>query len=103
LQFEQVLRNDTANVIQVFGQSTHNRTACAPALFGAQRGCTEIMERAQDGFETRLLDGKTLDAANDPVIAGAHPHRGWDPFEIWRTRVRSMRLKHPREGKDSQD
>ncbi len=66
------------------------------------RGCKEIMERAQDGFETtRLLDGKALDAANDPVIAGARPHQGWDPFEIWRTRVRSMRLLVPRDGKDA--
>jgi hypothetical protein len=47
-----------------------------------------------------LLDGKTLDAANDPVNDDARPHTGWDPFEIWRTRVRSMRLKHPRDGKD---
>lgn len=61
------------------------------------------MERAPDGFETRLLDGKTLDAANDPVIAGTRPHKGWDPFEIWRTRVRSMRLLAPRDGKDATD
>ena len=62
------------------------------------------MDRAQDGFETtRLLDGKTLDAANDPEIAGARPHKGWDPFEIWRTRVRSRRLLAPREGKGTRD
>jgi hypothetical protein len=62
------------------------------------------MDRAQDGFETtRLLDGKTLDAANDPEITGARPHKGWDPFEIWRTRVRSMRRLPPREGKDTGD
>ncbi len=61
------------------------------------------MERAQDGFETRLLEGKPLDAANDPVIAGPRPASGWDPFEIWRTRVRGLRLRLPREGKDSTD
>jgi len=61
------------------------------------------MERAQDGFETRRLDGDTLDAANDPVIAGARAHKGWDPFEIWRTRVRSMRRQAPRDGKSVKD
>lgn len=50
-----------------------------------------------------MLDGKTLDAANDPVIAGTRPHKGWDPFEIWRTRVRSMRRLAPRDGKDATD
>ena len=59
-----------------------------------------IMERAPDGFETRLLDGKPLDAANDPVIAGARPATGWDPFEIWRTRVSGLRSHLPGEGKD---
>ncbi len=62
------------------------------------RGC---MERAEDGLETRLLEGKSLDAANDPVIAGQRPSSGWDPFEIWRTRVKAMRLRLPREGKDT--
>ena len=58
------------------------------------------MERAQDGIELRLLDGKALDAANDPVIDGARPVIGWDPFEIWRTRVRDQQLDLPVEGKD---
>lgn len=61
------------------------------------------MERLPEGFETRLLDGKPLDAANDPVIAGARPATGWDPFEIWRTRVRGLRRLLPREGKDTTD
>jgi len=61
------------------------------------------MERAQDGIELRLLDGKSLDAANDPVIDGRAPPSGWDPFEIWRTRVRGQALGHPTEGKDSID
>ena len=59
------------------------------------------MERAQDGIELKLLDGKVLDAANDPVIDGARPVAGWDPFEIWRTRVRDQQLNLPTEGKDS--
>lgn len=58
------------------------------------------MERAQDGFDTSLLEGKGLDAANDPVIGGSRPRKGWDPFEIWRTRVRAMRRTLPRDGKE---
>ena len=69
----------------------------------AIRDATGIMERAPDGFETRLLDGKSLNAANDPVIAGTRPATGWDPFEIWRTRVRGLRRNPPREGKDKSD
>lgn len=61
------------------------------------------MARAQDGFETIRLEGKTLDAANDPTIGGSRPRKGWDPFEIWRTRVREGRRQHPREGKDARD
>jgi hypothetical protein len=61
------------------------------------------MERTPEGFETHLLEEKPLDAANDPVIAGARPATGWDPFEIWRTRVRRLRRQLPREGKDTTD
>lgn len=61
------------------------------------------MERAPEGFATRLLDGRSLDAANDPVIAGTPPPAGWDPVEIWRTRVRDARPNLPREGKDTTD
>ena len=68
-----------------------------------QNGKTGTMERAQDGIELRLLDGKSLDAANDPVIDGAQPSSGWDPFEIWRTRVRGEKLGLPNEGKDKID
>ncbi len=57
------------------------------------------MKRAEDGVETRLLEGKALEAANDPVIVGARPASGWDPFEIWRTRVRGLVLGTPAEGK----
>jgi hypothetical protein len=58
----------------------------------------EIMERARDGFETRMLEGRTLDAANDPLIAGARPASGWDPFEIWRTRVKDAREQDSTDG-----
>jgi len=61
------------------------------------------MERAPQGLEKHLPDGKPLIAANDPVIAGARPATGWDPFEIWRTRIRSLRRHLPREGKDKTD
>jgi hypothetical protein len=61
------------------------------------------MERASDGFEMHLPGGEPLAAANDPVIAGARPATGWDPVEIWRTRVRGSRLNLPREGKDKTD
>lgn len=59
------------------------------------------MERAQDGIEMRLLDGKSLVAANDPVIHGTKPASGWDPFEVWRTRVRATEPLLPRDGKDT--
>jgi hypothetical protein len=58
------------------------------------------VERTHEDLESRLLDGRTLKAANDPVIEGRGPHRGWDPFEIWRTRVRALRRTLPREGED---
>jgi len=61
------------------------------------------MKRAQDGIESRLLEGKSLDAANDPVMGGAHRAAGWDPFEIWRTRIRALTLDLPTEGKDPID
>lgn len=31
------------------------------------------------------------EAANEPVIEGAGQPAGWDPFEVWRTRVRDVR------------
>jgi len=76
---------------------------CGAALLAAQNGSTGIMERAQDGIELRLLDGKSLDAANDPVIDGAQPASGWDPFEIWRTRVRDLVPGQSTQGKDTID
>jgi hypothetical protein len=61
------------------------------------------MEQAPDGMETHLLSGASLDAANDPVIADPEPATGWDPFEVWRTRVRDLTLRDPGEGKDAKD
>ncbi len=81
-------------------------------LFAIARGdrdalCRRVerggMDKAQEGIEARLLEGKSLDAANDPVIDGVQPVSGWDPFEIWRTRVRNLRLGSPPEGQDSID
>jgi hypothetical protein len=61
------------------------------------------MEKAPDGIGTRLLEGGSLNAADDPVIAGTRAAGGWDPFEIRRTRVRGLPRNHPREGKDKTD
>lgn len=86
----------------VAAQPTYNPVKRAVPLHAApERKNRGYMERAEDGLETRLLEGKSLDAANDPVIADKRPSSGWDPFEIWRTRVKAMRLRFPREGKDT--
>ncbi len=58
------------------------------------------MKSAEDGVETRLLEGKAFEAANDPVIAGVRPASGWDPFEVWRTRVRGTVQGAPTEVKN---
>lgn len=63
----------------------------------------EIVERTHEYYmESRLLDAKALMAANEPVIEGSRPQKGWDPFEIWRTRVREMRRALPKRGEDIQ-
>jgi len=59
------------------------------------------MEKARDGIEEQLLGGDALKAANDPEIAGGSRKAGWDPFEIWRTRVRNARLQHPMDGEEA--
>ena len=56
------------------------------------------MERAPDGLDAILTHGKLLEAANDSVIDGSGPVRGWDPFEIWRKRVRDAREQPPMDG-----
>jgi len=61
------------------------------------------VERAPDVFETRLLDGKSLNAANDPVMKGTRRATGSDPFENRRTRVRSLHRQLSRERKETTD
>ena len=61
------------------------------------------MERAKDGLDEQSLRGDALKAANDPLIADGGRKSGWDPFEIWRTRVRNTRLQRPTEGEESRD
>jgi hypothetical protein len=56
------------------------------------------MERAPDGLDALLILGKSLEAANDAVMNGSGPAPGWDPFEIWRTRVRDAREQRPTDG-----
>ena len=34
-------------------------------------------------------------AANDDAIEGGGRPAGWDPFEVWRTRVRDPRTRKP--------
>jgi len=58
------------------------------------------MERAPDGFDALLTRGNSLEAANDAVINSSGPAPGWDPFEIWRTRVRDAREQRPTDGKE---
>jgi len=59
------------------------------------------MNKTPVGFETRLLSGTSLDAADDAVIAVTPPAPGRDPREIRRTQVRGLRWHLPREGKDA--
>jgi len=45
----------------------------------------------------RFDDGPQSTAANDDRVAGSArpPVSGWDPFEIWRVRVRDARRSSP--------
>jgi hypothetical protein len=56
------------------------------------------MERARDGFDASALQDDSLAAANDALIVECGPATGWDPFEVWRTRVRDAREPRPRRG-----
>lgn len=58
------------------------------------------MERAPDGLDALLTHGKSLEAANDALINGSGPAPGWNPFEIWRTRVRDAREQRPMDGEE---
>lgn len=51
--------------------------------------------------DSLLADPQPLStAANEEFAAAAHATAGWDPYEVWRTRVRAVQNK-PK--KDSQD
>ena len=49
-----------------------------------------------------MTQGKLLEAANDAAISNPGPAPGWDPFEIWRTRVRDAREQRPKDGDEIQ-
>lgn len=42
-------------------------------------------------------------AANDDAIEGGGKPAGWDPFEVWRTRVRDARPRAQQRTDDSPD
>ena len=56
------------------------------------------MEPAPEGLNAPLTPVKALEAANDAVISGSGPAPGWDPFEVWRTRVKDAREPRPKDG-----
>jgi hypothetical protein len=55
-------------------------------------------KRAPDALAALLTHEISQEAANDAVISGSGPAPGWDPFEIWRTRVRDARKQRPMDG-----
>ena len=60
------------------------------------------MERAHEGLEAVLTQRELLEAANDAAISNPGPAPGWDPFEIWRTRVSDAREQRPTDGDEIQ-
>ena len=49
------------------------------------------MAMVKDGvMDGQLQRGIPGEAANEAVIEGAGRPAGWDPFEVWRTRVRDV-------------
>jgi len=61
------------------------------------------MERTKDALAAFLKRGKLQEAANDAVIDKPSPAHGWDPFEIWRTRVRDAREQDSADGNKTAD
>ena len=61
------------------------------------------MERPHKGLEAVLTQGKLLEAAYDAAISNPGPAPGWDPFEIWRSRVSDAREQRPTDGDETQD
>lgn len=53
------------------------------------------MERAQDGLEKAFGVTDAAAAANDDIVDGAGPAPAWDPYEVWRTRVKDVRDQRP--------
>jgi len=53
--------------------------------------------------ESAVLDGATLTAANEATMprGAGHPardetrHSGWDPYDVWRTRVKPSKPGAP--------
>lgn len=59
------------------------------------------MERAPNNIDALLTHGNSLEAANDAEIGESGPAPGWDPFEVWRTRVKDAREQRPRDGDET--
>jgi hypothetical protein len=59
----------------------------------------ELQNTAQNDIKVPVVaaTGWTLplDNANDDAIEGGGRPAGWDPFEVWRTRVKDPRTRKP--------
>jgi hypothetical protein len=56
------------------------------------------MGRAPISIDALLTHGNAHEAANDAAIDESGPAPGWDPFEVWRTRVKDARERDPTDG-----
>ncbi len=65
----------------------------------------QIMERqtmkATDSKNPKSLVDDAIQAANDDAIENAGRPAGWDPFEVWRTRVKAVRSQRDDSGKST--
>lgn len=48
------------------------------------------MEKAPDHLSPKDVGGALAPAANDEAIERSGRPAGWDPFEVWRTRVKAV-------------
>jgi len=56
------------------------------------------MKRVKGDVSSDVSQGvRPADAANEPVMEGAGPPAAWDPFEVWRTRVRDVQQERTRD------
>lgn len=55
------------------------------------------MDRVKGGVVDDPQKSVPSDAANEPVIEGSGPPAAWDPFEVWRTRVRDVQHKRSKD------